>query len=150
MTSPRKVFPVQPFSRDRHPLPSLSTRGGDREEIRIQDSWSLASFRRVPRGDEGPLAFLASSQLILSQPQERPCENHWSDKKSINCSSPRDVVILLLLFLRSHGLQPTRLLCPWDFPGKDAEVGCHFLLQGIFPTQGSNPHLPFGRQILYR
>ena len=33
---------------------------------------------------------------------------------------------------------PTRLLCPWDFPGKNTGVGCHFLLQGIFPTQGSN------------
>ena len=30
--------------------------------------------------------------------------------------------------LRPHGLQPTRLLCPWDFPGKDTGVGCHFLL----------------------
>ena len=29
----------------------------------------------------------------------------------------------------------------WDFPGKKIGVGCHFLLQGIFPTQGSNPHL---------
>ena len=43
--------------------------------------------------------------------------------------------------LRPHRLQPTRLLCPWDFPGKNTEVGCHFLLQGIFPTQGSNPCL---------
>ena len=42
--------------------------------------------------------------------------------------------------LRSHGLQPTRPLCPWDFPGKHSGVGCHFLLQGIFLTQGSNPH----------
>ena len=32
--------------------------------------------------------------------------------------------------LRPHGLQPTRLLCPWDFPGKNTGVGCHFLLQG--------------------
>ena len=30
--------------------------------------------------------------------------------------------------------------CPWDSPGKDTGVGCHFLLQGIFLTQGSNPH----------
>ena len=35
-------------------------------------------------------------------------------------------------------LQPTRLLCPWDSPGKNTRVGCHALLQGIFPTQGSN------------
>ena len=30
--------------------------------------------------------------------------------------------------LQLHGLQPTRLLCPWDSPGKDTGVGCHFLL----------------------
>ena len=40
-----------------------------------------------------------------------------------------------------HGLWPTRLLRPWDSPGKNTGVGCHFLLQGIFPTQGSNSHL---------
>ena len=36
---------------------------------------------------------------------------------------------------------PTSLLCPWNFPGKNTGVGCHFLLQGISPTQGLNPHL---------
>ena len=38
-------------------------------------------------------------------------------------------------------LQPARLLCPWDSPGKNTGVGCFALLQGIFPTQGSNPYL---------
>ena len=38
----------------------------------------------------------------------------------------------------THGLQPTRLLIPWDFPGKNIGMGCHFLLQGIFPVQGCN------------
>ena len=37
-----------------------------------------------------------------------------------------------------------------DSPGKNTGVGRHFLLQGIFPTQGSNPGLPHGRQILHR
>ena len=41
--------------------------------------------------------------------------------------------------LQPHGLEPARLLCPWVFPGKNTGAGCHFLLQGIFPTQGSNP-----------
>ena len=36
-----------------------------------------------------------------------------------------------------------------DSPGKNSGVGCHALLQGIFPTQGSNPGLPHCRQILY-
>ena len=40
-----------------------------------------------------------------------------------------------------HGLWPARPLCPQSFPGKDPGVGCHLLLQGIFPTQGSNPCL---------
>ena len=38
--------------------------------------------------------------------------------------------------LQPHGLQPFRF--PLDFPGKITGVGCYFLLQGIFPTQGSN------------
>ena len=40
-----------------------------------------------------------------------------------------------------HGVKLTRLLCPWDFPGKNTAVGCHFLLRGIFPSPGSNPYL---------
>jgi len=51
--------------------------------------------------------------------------------------------------LRPQGPQPQRFLCLWDFPGEDTEVGYHFLLQGIFLTQESNPHLLLGRQILY-
>ena len=41
--------------------------------------------------------------------------------------------------LRPCGLQPTRVLRPWDSPVKNTGVGCHFLLQGIFPTQRLNP-----------
>ena len=48
------------------------------------------------------------------------------------------------------GLLPTRLLCSWNFQGKNTGVGCHVLLQGIFPTQGSNMGLLHHRQILYR
>ena len=51
--------------------------------------------------------------------------------------------------LRSHGLQLSRLLCPWSSSGKNTGVACHALLQGIFPTQGSNPGLPYCRWILY-
>ena len=42
---------------------------------------------------------------------------------------------------RPRGLQPARLLCPWDSPGKSTGVGCHSLLQPIFLTQGSNQRL---------
>ena len=51
--------------------------------------------------------------------------------------------------LQTHGLQPARLLCSWNSPGQNTGVGCHSLLQGIFPTQRVNPGLPHCRQILY-
>ena len=38
------------------------------------------------------------------------------------------------------GTVAVKLFCPWDSPGKNAGVGCHALLQGIFLTQGSNAH----------
>ena len=59
-----------------------------------------------------------------------------------------DVFPLLWLFSRVRlfcdpmdCMQSTRLLCPWDFPDKNTREGCHFLLQGIFPTQGFNPRV---------
>ena len=61
-----------------------------------------------------------------------------SESHSVMCDS-----------LQPHGLWPTRLLCSRDYPGKNTGVGFHFLLQGIFLTQGSNPGLPHCRQMLY-
>ena len=42
----------------------------------------------------------------------------------------------------SNSLQPHGLYSPWNSPGQNTGVGSYFLLQGIFPTQGSNPGLP--------
>ena len=54
--------------------------------------------------------------------------------ESVSCSVVSDS-------LQPCGLYPIRLLCPRNFPGKNTGVGCHFLLQGIFLTQGSNSGL---------
>ena len=51
---------------------------------------------------------------------------------------------------RPHGLYPTWLLCPWDFPGKNTGVGFHFLLQWIFLTGELNWGLLHCRRILYQ
>ena len=50
--------------------------------------------------------------------------------------------------LQPHGLELSRILCPWDFPGKNTGMGSHSLLQGIFLTQGLNLGLLLCRQIL--
>ena len=71
-----------------------------------------------------------------------------------NINNPRyaDVVKSLsqVWLLQPQGLKPARLLCSWDFPGKNTGVGCHFLLQAIFLTQRLNLHLLLCRQFLYR
>ena len=65
--------------------------------------------------------------------------------KSVNCSVISDS-------LQLHELQPTRLLCPWNSPGKNTGMGSYFLLQGIFSTQGlqedSLPSEPPGKSII--
>ena len=51
--------------------------------------------------------------------------------------------------LQPHGLSPTRLLCPWDFSGKNTGVGCHFPPPGYFPDLGIEPVSPASADILY-
>ena len=46
--------------------------------------------------------------------------------------------------LQPHGLQPTRLLCSWDFLDKNTGVGCHFLLQGTEPVSRVSPAMTGG------
>ena len=54
-----------------------------------------------------------------------------------------------VLFQPCPGQEHTKLLCPWNSPGKNTGMGCRFLLQGIYLTQGSDPGLLPCRQILY-
>ena len=80
--------------------------------------------------------------LVDSLPLAPPAKPNKGEKRKWSRSVVSDSS-------RPHGLSPTRLLRPWDFPGKSTGVGCHFLLQEIFLTQGSNPCLPHCRQTLY-
>ena len=50
----------------------------------------------------------------------------------------------------SDSMEPRGLYSPWDSPGQNTGVGSLSLLQGVFPTQGSNPGLPHYRWILYQ
>ena len=77
----------------------------------------------------GGLCSLANNTWFLKFIVETPIT--LSISQSLSCSVTYDS-------LGPHGLWSTRLLCPWNFPGKNTGVGCHFLLQGIFSTQGSN------------
>ena len=73
---------------------------------------------------------------------------------NIDWGPTQELVLVLVaesyLTLRPPGLQPDRFLCPWNFSGKNTEVGWHSLLQGIFPAQGRNLGLLHCRRSLYR
>ena len=60
--------------------------------------------------------------------------NIWTQLRKMHCAQ---LLSHVQLFPNPWTVD-TRLLCPWDFSGKNTRVDCHFLLQGIFPTQESN------------
>ena len=71
------------------------------------------------------------SELILPSPSPSvSTKNVLYDCIINSCSVMSNVLKIEEVLL-------TRLLCPWNFPGKNTGVGCYFLLQQIFPTQGS-------------
>ena len=67
----------------------------------------------------------------------------WTMELSVSC-------LVVIDSSQCHGLQPSRLLCPWNTPGKNTGVDGHSLLQRLFLIQGSNPGFLHRRQILYR
>ena len=77
----------------------------------------------------------------VSNVRARVCVCMCVSVRACECAHAYSVAKLCLTLLRPHGLSPNKLLCPWNFPGKINEAGCHFLLQRICSTQGLDPHL---------
>ena len=90
----------------------------------------------------GLYLYSAPQALSLEQPTFAPSLGFLQRRFVLSRSVVSDT-------FRPHGLYPTRLLCPWNSPGKNTEVGSHSLLQRILLTQGSNLGLLYFRQILY-
>ena len=103
-------------------------------EFSRQEYWSGLSFPPPgalpnPKSEPTSLAVLglAGRFFTIESPGKPLVSLKWSEvtQSRLTICDPMD----------------TRLLCPWDSPSKNTGVGCHFLLQGIFLTQGSNLHL---------
>ena len=92
----------------------------------------------MAHGLSGPLAY----RIFPEQgPNHVPCIvrrifNHWKENESFS--------------VMSDSLWPHELYSSWNSPGQNTGVGSLSLLQGIFPTQGSNPGLPYFRWIFYQ
>ena len=98
------------------------------------------------------LIHLINSILIWeSFTDSRNCDEKSFNSPIVQATFPLNSPCCAMLShsVMSDSLWPTRLLCPENFSGKNTGVGCHFLLQGIFLTQGLSPHLLHWQQILY-
>ena len=132
--SPR-LWATGTASRDPHSNPiRMASAGNPIVQMRKQRRTEVS-----PKNDTGEPKFNHSSLCCL---WAQTLYFFNSDTDTVSCS-------VVPNSLWPHGLQPTRLLCPGDFPGKDTGGVCHFLLQGIFLTQGLNLGLLHCRQILY-
>ena len=99
--------------------------------------WVAAPFSRgsSQTRDQNQVSSVAGRFFTVSATRESTIASHSvvsnsSQPHGLDCSPPGSSVHL-------------------DSPGKNTGAGCHFLLQGIFPTQGLNPGLLYFRQILY-
>ena len=104
-------------------------------QVHIQISQS-SFFNCEPTGSSDRL-YLKSKHTQKSL-FPRSFQSQWENS---SCAHNSAQSLNHVLLFATCGLEPTRLLYPWGFPGKNTGVGCHSLLQGIFPTQGLNPHL---------
>ena len=100
-----------------------------------KNSTSMYISKRTKR--KGDLSFIATLFIITKIWKQLKCSStEWWILKICVCAKSLQSCLILCY---PTVYRTTRILCVWDSPGKNTEVGCHFLLQGIFPTQGLNP-----------
>ena len=101
---------------------------------KVQKAFQCLTISQQCDFSGSPVAKTLGSQC--RRPRFHPCPGnqipHATAKTQHACS-------VMSNSLQPRELQPSRFLCPWNFPGKNTGVSCHFLLQGTFLTQGSNP-----------
>ena len=71
-------------------------------------------------------------------------------KQAVNKNGGAEISMGEEKVTQSDSLWPDELYSPWNSSGQNTEVGSHFFLQGLFPTQESNADFPYCRQILYQ
>ena len=109
-------------------------------------SWFFEKRNKIDK----PLA-----RLIKNKREKNQINKIRNEKGEITTDTEEIQRIISDYYEQLHGNKTlcnpmdTRLPRPWDFLSKSTGVGCCFLLQGIFPTQGLNPGLPHCRQMLY-
>ena len=135
--------------------PSSTARGIFQARI---PEWVVISFSRISSWPKDLTRVSCIGRWLLYCWTTWQVRSYWtkcqtlrafSDVQIFMFSACMHVCSVMSDSLQPHGLQPTRLPCPGNFTGKNTGVGCHFLHQGVFPTQGLDLSLPHCRRRLY-
>ena len=110
-----------------------------------QEYWSVLPFPTpgdLPDTGIEPRSPTMQADALASEPPGKPSEpERTSNTDFSRCLHHACVCSVISNSFDPMECSPPRFLCPWHFPGKTTGVDCHFLLQGIFLTEGSNPPL---------
>ena len=126
--------------------------------MEVHDTVQEAVIKTIPKKKKCKKAKWLSEEVLQITEKWKEVKDKREKKRKVHLNAKfqriasKEKKVKLLSRVRLFATPWTvvyQLLCPWDFPGKNTGLGCHFLLQGIFPAQGSNPGLPHYRQILY-
>ena len=120
-----------------------------------QATWELQDSTYQVR-EVGPLTIFPTCFQTGSRSEQKQGQPHI--KLTITEMNPRFLICAVLCLVAQScptlcdpmDCSPPGSSVHGDSPGKNTGVGCHALLQGIYPTQGSNPGLPHHRWILYQ
>ena len=148
----KQIFPAFPFSQGK------LIQNGSEFTVISDISWTLTTGQTLSK-----VLYLKKRIESFQQPRRSALSAApFSDSKCITSNMWYHVRAItqscLTLCDPLDCSAPTRLLCPWDPPGKSSGVGCRFLPQEIFRIQGSNPHLlhwqedssPSGKTLWYQ
>ena len=89
--------------------------------------WKKSTWNLAEKGQRGQSSMHGCLEL-----------GYWLRWESLRTQDVKGLRCVAVLSHVLHGLWPARLPCPWNSPGRNTGVHCHFHLQGICPTQGSN------------
>ena len=132
--------PLRPRETDASALSSSCGVAGDASQETVFCVSSLSSTGVHPPFFLGSASAMAQPSIHKTCSQRGLLKAFCRNEVRYICICCSLVAKLCPTFLWPHGQSPAMLLCLWNFPGKNTRMGCHFLLQGIFLTQGSNLH----------
>ena len=127
--------------------------------MEVHDTVQEAVIKTIPKKKKCKKAKWLSEEVLQITEKWKEVKDKREKKRKVHLNAKfqriasKEKKVKLLSRVRLFATPWTvvyQLLCPWDFPGKNTGLGCHFLLQGIFLIQGSNSHLYvscIGRQL---